>query len=253
MTRPLSRFWRLWEMPDLFPMDGEQIWEDWILLPERLMIHTPSKTALVSDLHLGYALARNDRGDSLPEIPLNEELAPLWRAMDRHGIREIACGGDLFEKGGNTDLENQLLSLTTTKGFEWVAIAKGNHDRKGGRNPSTLPWHDFGFPLGNWWITHGDRPLPKDKNLILGHRHPVVSLPGGNRHPCFLLSENRVILPAYSMEVAGVSILKEFQGPEWECVAIGSRGCVSLGTMDQVRRLAFQQNKQKRDRKSGPA
>ena len=240
-------------MPDLLPFEGERIWKDWILMPERLMIHIPTKTALVTDLHLGYGLVRNNRGDSLPEIPLWEELAPLWAAMDRHGINRIACGGDLFEKGGNPDLENQLLALTERKNFEWVAIATGNHDRKGERQLSKLPWHDLGFDLGEWWISHGDRALPTDKNLILGHRHPVVRLSGGNRHPCFLLSETNVILPAYSREVSGVSILKEFQEPKWECVAIGSKGCVSLGTMDQVRRLAFQQKKQKRDQKSGPA
>lgn len=240
-------------MLDGFPMMGDWLWNDWVLCPERLMIHIPTKTALVSDLHLGYMLARNSRGDSLPVIPMSEELAPLFEAMARHGVIQIACGGDLFEKGGNLDLENELLALTDEKKLEWVAIATGNHDRKGERRLSKLPWHDFGFALGDWWICHGDRTLPKVKNLILGHRHPVIGLPGGNRHPCFLLSKNNVYLPAYSREVAGVSILKEFQGSEWECVAIGSRGCVSLGTMDQVRRLVFQHKKQKRDRESGPA
>lgn len=240
-------------MPEISQTAGEQIWKDWVLVPERFLIHLPEHTALVSDLHLGYGQARNERGDSVPEIPLEEELAPLWSAMNRHGVRKIACAGDLFERGGNPDLENQVLGLSADKGFEWVAIATGNHDRKGERRQTRLPWHDFGFDLGGWWIIHGDRPLPKDKKLILGHRHPVVSLPGGNRHPCFLLSENRVILPAYSREVAGVSILKEFSGPDWECVAIGSKGCVPLGTMDQVKKLAFSQTKQKRDRKTGPA
>lgn len=246
-------------MPDLTLINGEFLATEWLLLPERVMIHLPTSTALVSDLHLAYDLARNPLMNasskmlSPMESLLETELLPLWGALKRHGITKLACGGDVFEGGGNLEWENALLNLFQQRGIEILAIATGNHDRKGDRKKSRLPWHDHGFSLGNWWVIHGDRFLPEGKNLVLGHRHPVITLRDGPRDPCFLLSENQIGMPAYSKRVQGVSILKLFRGPAWRCVAIRLGVCTDLGTMDQVYHRVHPIQKQKRNRNTGPA
>ena len=246
-------------MSDFASKNGEFIFDDWLFLPERLMIHLPTSIALVSDLHLVYDFARNSLGCPTKgifpnrETMLETELQPLWGALKRHSITKLACGGDVFEGGGDIELENLLLNLFHQNGIEIIAIATGNHDRKGKGKESRLPWHEHGFAVGNWWVIHGDRFLPVGKQLVLGHRHPVISLEAGHRDPCFLLSENQIILPAFSKKVPGVSILKEFRGSTWRCVAIKSNVCMDLGTMDQVYHLVHPVQKQKRDRKTGPA
>jgi len=217
---------------------GEIAWNEWLLLPEKIAIHLPTQTALVGDLHLGYYRIRSERGDSLPQVTLAEELEPLVRAMKRHGVTNLACAGDLFEKGGNEDLEWEFQNGLADNGIRMIAIVPGNHDRKGSWELSCLPWKADGFALGDWWIYHGDKKMPPRTKEINGHRHPVFALKKGPKHPCFLLSENRITLPAYSNEVAGVSILKDFRGPQWKCIAIGKNGCVDLGTMDEVHKLA---------------
>ncbi len=246
-------------MSDLGFYRTEFPFREWLLLPERLMIHLPTSTALVSDLHLAFDLARNLRGDSSPsdetnlETILEKDLLPLRRALKRHGISKLACGGDVFERGGNQALGDCLLKLFHQREIRILAIATGNHDRKGKDKRTRLPWHEHGFGLGNWWVIHGDRFVPNGKNLVLGHRHPVLSLTAGQRDPCFLLGENQIILPAYSNRVPGVSIIKEFRGSNWRCVAIRSQSCLDLGTMDQVHQMVHSNQKQKRTRKTGPA
>lgn len=228
-------------MPETTPLQphlGEFAWEEWLLLPEKLAIHLPTQTALVGDLHLGYLRIRNLRGDCLPEIPLKEELAPLVRALGRHQITQWACAGDLFEKGGEEKLEKEFQREMTAAGLNLIAIVPGNHDRKGSWEENPLPWKPEGFLLGDWSVFHGDKVVPHRGKQVTGHRHPVISFKKGPKHPCFLLSENHMILPAYSNEVSGVSVLKEFKGKEWRCVAVGSKGCVDLGTMDGVYKLA---------------
>ena len=39
---------------------------DWLLTPARVAIHTPTRTAVLADLHLGYAEARHRTGEAVP-------------------------------------------------------------------------------------------------------------------------------------------------------------------------------------------
>ena len=67
-------------MSDLGFYRTEFPFREWLLLPERLMIHLPTSTALVSDLHLAFDLARNLRGDSSPSDETNLETIQIGRA-----------------------------------------------------------------------------------------------------------------------------------------------------------------------------
>lgn len=60
-------------MSDFASKNGEFIFDDWLFLPERLMIHLPTSIALVSDLHLAYDLARNSLGCPTKGIFPNRE------------------------------------------------------------------------------------------------------------------------------------------------------------------------------------
>lgn len=222
------------EIPDTESNPGEVEWGDWIFLPERFAIHKPTNCGLVSDLHLGYFRARNQRGDLVPPVPLSEELEPLLRGLNRHRIDRWCCAGDLFEKGGTRETYLEFSAWEKQTGKELIAIAPGNHDRKGDWEEWNLPWKPGGFGINGWWVHHGDHDIPNLAQQITGHYHPVIPRKKGPRNPCFLLSKSHMVLPAYSREVSGVAAWKRFAGSAWRCIAIGPKNCVDLGTMDQV-------------------
>jgi metallophosphoesterase superfamily enzyme len=73
--------------------------------------------------------------------------------------------------------------------------------------------------VGKFHFAHGDAPrLPepaKGEWLVVGHEHPAISIGDGvashMKCPCFLASENVLMLPAFSPWAAGTSI----HSPHW--------------------------------------
>src|SRR5262245_15829602 len=74
-----------------------RVLDDWLLTAERIAVHLPSRTAVVADLHLGYAEARRRSGEAVPDDALDEQLSGLGQALQRHGTRRLVVAGDLLE------------------------------------------------------------------------------------------------------------------------------------------------------------
>jgi hypothetical protein len=102
---------------------------DWLLTPERVAVHTPTATAVVADLHLGYDEARRRRGEAIPLASLDEELAPLRRVLARHEVRSVVVAGDLFEERGGAARAREFLAWFVATGVTLTAVVPGNHDR----------------------------------------------------------------------------------------------------------------------------
>src|SRR5579875_3115103 len=77
-----------------------RVLHDWLLTAERVAVHLPTRTAVVADLHLGYAEARRRRGDAVPSESISELLGPLRRVRQQHAARRLVIAGDLLEDGG---------------------------------------------------------------------------------------------------------------------------------------------------------
>src|SRR5262245_16098226 len=103
--------------------------DDWLLTAARAAIHRPTATAILSDLHLGYAEARRRNGEAVPAVDLEHTLAPLAAVLTHHGARRLVIAGDLFEAGFRDDLSAQLLAWLEAKDIELLAVVPGNHDR----------------------------------------------------------------------------------------------------------------------------
>jgi metallophosphoesterase superfamily enzyme len=54
-----------------------RVLDDWLLTPERAALHVPTATAVIADLHLGYAQARQQCGDAVPTADLDQQLARI--------------------------------------------------------------------------------------------------------------------------------------------------------------------------------
>jgi uncharacterized protein len=192
--------------------------DDWLLLPQRFALHEPSATAVLADVHLGYSAARQRLGDAVPSRSVREEMQPLLDALTQHPIRNVVVAGDLFERGYDASLAEQLLELLEENGIRFHGLAPGNHDRGLDKATPMLPIHPRGYDLAGWHIAHGDSPLGHVKS-ISGHWHPAVRR-GRTKTPCFLGRSTQLILPAFSHDAAGVDIGKDKRWREWSCYMI---------------------------------
>jgi putative SbcD/Mre11-related phosphoesterase len=177
---------------------------DWLLTVQRVAIHVPTATAVLADLHLGYDGARRRRGEAVPIVSLAEILAPLADVLRRRQLTRIVIAGDLFEDGVDEIVVTQLHAWLTDCGADLVAVVPGNHDRRLADWLGDIPVVAAGVRLHQWLVVHGDRELPEGPT-VLGHFHPCVQL-GPYTRPCYLVAENRLVLPAYSRDARGVDV-----------------------------------------------
>ncbi len=181
---------------------------DWLLTPQRVAIHQPTRTAVVADLHLGYDAARIGAGDAIPLRSLAEILAPLGQLGPD---LKLVVAGDLFERRVDRALLGEFQTFLSSAGWDWIAWIAGNHDR-GFDSATDAPVVAAGFAVGEWRVHHGHEEILTDK-IVIGHWHPAWRV-GGRTCPCFALAGDRLYLPAYSHDAAGRSIRGEprFQG-----------------------------------------
>jgi putative SbcD/Mre11-related phosphoesterase len=187
---------------------------EWLLTAARLAVHLPTATGVVADLHLGYAEARAQSGEAVPVTDLGRLLAPLGAALAAHGARRLVVAGDLFEAGPRADLAAGLRAWLDALGVE-LAVVPGNHDR-GLTEALGLPLWPGGCAVGAWLVVHGDGARPPGRT-VQGHEHPCVRW-GRLTAPCYLFAEDRLILPAFSPDAAGVNVLRS---PAWSGLRCG--------------------------------
>lgn len=228
---------------------------EWFLTAERVAVHLPTRTAVAADLHLGYAEARHRRGEAVPSESVSKLLEPLSRAMQRNAVQRLIIAGDLLEDSDCRTALTGFLEWLKESAFDLVAVVPGNHDR-GLALPATaqsrLPLRPEGVTLGAWQIVHGDGILP-DGPVVHGHDHPCLRWSPKSRAirprfargriapwaidaPCYLTGPQRLILPAFSKEAAGVNILSVRRWRALRCQAIADESVLDLGEVSAIGR-----------------
>jgi uncharacterized protein len=166
----------------------------------------------VADLHLGYAWAHRYEGQMMPLQcdGVQERLAELC-AFYRPDT--IAVLGDIVHRAVPvTEIKQEFLSLVSIlRESCGVKLILGNHDK--GLKRLAGPEVEFHntLPIGRYLLVHGNEKLSPtpDLTVLMGHEHPAISLGDGVRSakfPCFLVSPNLIILPAFSRWAAGVDV-----------------------------------------------
>ena len=189
---------------------------------------------MLADLHLGYNDARRRDGEAVPPADLALILAPLQSVIATHDIRNVVIAGDLFEAGVNADLAAELVSWLTRGGVK-SAIVPGNHDRGLANASHCLSIHSEGFMVGRWRVVHGDGRLP-DGPLIHGHEHPRVRWSSRVGGPCYLVGEERIVLPAFSQDAAGVNVIPTRKWRKYRCCVIAGDQVLDFGELDALRK-----------------
>ncbi len=228
--------------------------QDWLLTPECVAVHLPSHTAVVADLHLGYAEARRRRGEAVPGESVAEQLIPLHRVLERFHLARLVIAGDFLEDSRCHEARREFRSWLLQRRMEWIAVVPGNHDAKGtDLHKTECGWqtHPEGVRLGEWHVVHGDGAVPAGAT-IHGHEHPCVRWspksrairPRGEHDriassliegPCYLAGPQRLILPAYSAEAAGVNILSARRWRAYHCFVVAANRVLALGEVATLR------------------
>jgi DNA ligase-associated metallophosphoesterase len=177
------------------------------LLGERWMLHAhralfwPARSCLVvSDLHLGKAAHLRKGGLAIPEGHDDQTLKRLTALLDLFKPQRLLVLGDLFHSSHN----HAWPGFVTWAQAQHCAVelVPGNHDVL---DPSRyldagIIVHDEVLELTPFVLTH-DGGSSTRNGTISGHVHPGIILSGQGRQrirvPAFLISEQRLLLPAF--------------------------------------------------------
>jgi putative SbcD/Mre11-related phosphoesterase len=203
-----------------------RLFDEWQLLPQRIALHRPSATAVLADIHLGYSAARQRQGDAIPTRTVVEELQSLADAAGSHDICAVVVAGDLFEKGFDPLLYEQFIAVLSELDIKILGLIPGNHDRGIELVANEMPLCVNGYDLAGWHIHHGDQPIDHPR-LICGHWHPAVRWKR-RKVPCFLTKAEQMILPAFSLDAAGVDVDRDPRWRDWERYAIWGEGVIRV-------------------------
>jgi metallophosphoesterase superfamily enzyme len=210
--------------------------DEWLLTPERVAIHQPSGTAVVADLHLGYDAARRRGGDAVPRVSVAARMAGPLAALRRHGFARLAVAGDLLEDGRCRDVLDEFRAWLDGAGIALVGVAPGNHDGPALLGAAAeLPVFRDGFDVGGWRVVHGDGDLPAGR-VVCGHAHPWARWRSGVGGPCYLVSEDRLMLPACSADAAGVNVLGTRPWRAFRCCVIVGNQVLDFGPLGHLKR-----------------
>jgi putative SbcD/Mre11-related phosphoesterase len=228
-------------IPKYVPARGPGRWQ---FLPEGVLWHERAKAIVIADLHLGYEMSRARGGDFLPLYTVRNVIDRLQPIFDFTSCETLVVAGDVIESstaiGRNSNALAELVDWLDRQGVKPVFV-KGNHDAKGlGNYPDSVE-------IDGWVIHHGhdDSAVPGRLHSpeISGHIHPMMRWKG-HRFPVFLSTRNRILLPAFSADAAGVDILNTTKFPDsmWadhDCWVCRSGDVVPFGQLRTLRaRLA---------------
>jgi putative SbcD/Mre11-related phosphoesterase len=207
--------------------------DEWLLTAARVAIHLPTAVAVIADVHLGYCEARRRGGDAVPTAEVDTALAPVLPMLKAYGLCRLVVAGDLFEAGPQPEQVDAVLAWGEKARVE-IDVVPGNHDRRG--EGTGLHLHPAGVTLGRWHVVHGDGETTNGP-VVQGHEHPCARWSRRVSGPCYLVSEERIILPAFSRDAAGVNVLGDERWADFRCCVIVGEEVLDFGDVGQLRNV----------------
>jgi DNA ligase-associated metallophosphoesterase len=167
-------------------------------------------TLLLADPHFGHHAAFRTVGVGIPADVLDADLRRLTMAVDRFKPQDILILGDVLHmKFAITEEVHASVHRWRSSFRGPVRTLVGNHDR--GLDEIAKAWNieviGSTFEEEGLHFNHYPNAVA-NKFVIAGHEHPATvigSAADGVRLPCFALSEDVAILPAFSGMAAGTS------------------------------------------------
>lgn len=170
---------------------------------QRALFWKKEKTLVVSDLHIGKTAHFRKAGIPVPSAILDNDLKRLQGLLEYFKSTTVLVVGDLFHAEDNTDIDQFRIWRLNCPELNFELI-KGNHDRFKDAFYESMGIKVFKTHKDSdaFRFVHDEKHCEEDLFCISGHTHPGVVLRGKGKVsiklPCFEVSENRLILPAFS-------------------------------------------------------
>jgi uncharacterized protein len=160
----------------------------------------------VADLHIGYNWAQRHDGQMLPLHQPDDTIGRLKELCDSYRPRELLLLGDIVHRAlPLPQIEAELGRLLEELEGTHLRLITGNHDRFLEKLISAPLQTEY--VRSGYLFVHGHQTSKCPERIVMGHEHPAISVGDGVatsvKCPCFLLSREVIVLPAFSLWAAG--------------------------------------------------
>lgn len=201
--------------------------QSWKLLPEKAIYWKERETLIITDLHIGKSGHFRKAGIAAPSTINAKNLDRLGKLIQKYTPSTLLILGDLFHSKANREwLEFE----------EWrdnfddldIQLVTGNHDllHQSFYESANITVHET-LEIDYFLFIHDPDDLYEsglNHTVVAGHIHPGISIKGKGRQslrfPCFLFSDERILLPAFG-EFTGLYNIKPGEGEQVFAVVEG--------------------------------
>ncbi|WP_066436230.1 ligase-associated DNA damage response endonuclease PdeM [Chryseobacterium sp. CCH4-E10] len=175
--------------------------ETFTLTNQRALFWEEQKALILSDLHIGKTAHFRKNGIALANQIMKNDLERLSILIEYFKPEKFMVVGDLLHAGDNSDVDEFCVWRNQYSDLEFHLI-EGNHDRISKKLESKLclNFKSELLEINDFMLIH-DFEKKHPKFQITGHIHPgfvINSAVKKIKLPCFVVTENQILLPAFS-------------------------------------------------------
>lgn len=169
----------------------------------RSMFIEDRKTLIISDLHNGKTAHFRKNGIAISKLSADDDLRRLESLILNYKPEKIMILGDLSHSVKNKEWQDWINFRQTFIDLPFLLVP-GNHDILDSKDyeDANIQILSDVFEDAPFSFSHDPIDDPEIGLNISGHIHPGIRLRGSARQsmtlPCFYISSNRIILPAFS-------------------------------------------------------
>ncbi len=187
-------------------------------MPEKAVYWREKRTLIITDLHIGKSGHFRKSGIAAPSTINAKTLERLERLIWKYDPAILLILGDLFHSDANREwleFEDWLQEFSDLS----IVLVSGNHDRlhQSFYELANISVHEF-LETDGFLFVHSHEEYSEKQfagTLVAGHIHPGVLMKGKGRQslrfPCFLFSDEKILLPAFG-EFTGLHLIKPEEG-----------------------------------------
>lgn len=175
--------------------------QNFVLTNQRALFWEDQKALVLSDLHIGKTSHFRKNGIALANQVFESDLQRLSVLIEYFQPEKFLVVGDLLHAGDNAEVAEFCRWKEQFPDLKFYLI-EGNHDRisKALDKKLCLDFKAEKYESEDFVFIH-DFDKKEKKFQISGHIHPgfVINSPVKRiKLPCFVVTENRLLLPAFS-------------------------------------------------------
>lgn len=168
---------------------------------QRAAFWEKEKALILSDLHIGKTAHFRKNGIALANEIMKNDLNRLSILITYFNPEKLIVVGDLLHAGDNSDVDEFCNWRNRYPDLQFYLI-EGNHDKisKAVEAKLCLSSKSKHIEINEFYFIH-DFDKKIENFQITGHIHPGITLHSAIKNirlPCYVLTSNQLLLPAFS-------------------------------------------------------